>query len=52
MGVAGEIPGDGSTPTMSFGVEGAGQAGRLRALTIAGDFASDPHQASAQAVAR
>jgi glycine/D-amino acid oxidase-like deaminating enzyme len=52
-----EIPGlyfagDGSTPTMSFGVEGAGQAGRLRALTIAGDFASDPHQASAQAVAR
>jgi hypothetical protein len=39
-----EIPGlyfagDGSTPTMSFGVEGAGQAGRLRALTIAEDLA-------------
>jgi hypothetical protein len=40
-----EIPGlyfagDGSTPTMSFGVEGAGQAGRLRALTIAEDLAA------------
>jgi len=32
--------GDGSTPTMSFGVEGAGQAGRLRALTIAEDLAA------------
>lgn len=38
-----EIPGlyfagDGSTPTMSFGVEGAGQAGRLRARMIAEDL--------------
>ncbi|EHB59182.1 FAD dependent oxidoreductase [Mycolicibacterium rhodesiae JS60] len=40
-----EIPGlyfagDGSTPTMSFGIEGAGQAGRLRAHAIASDLTS------------
>jgi phytoene dehydrogenase-like protein len=32
--------GDGSVPTMSFGVEGAGQAGTLRAHTIADDLAA------------
>jgi phytoene dehydrogenase-like protein len=31
--------GDGSTPLQSFGVEGAGQAGTLRAITIAEDLA-------------
>ncbi|OBJ46452.1 hypothetical protein A5630_11600 [Mycolicibacterium mucogenicum] len=52
-----EIPGlyfagDGSTPTMSFGVEGAGQAGRLRALTIAEDLAAISQCEQAQAVLR
>jgi len=52
-----EIPGlyfagDGSTPTMSFGVEGAGQAGRLRAITIAKDLGVDQHREPAEAVRR
>ncbi len=44
--------GDGSTPTMSFGIEGAGQAGRLRAITIAEDLRSRSASARVEAVAR
>jgi phytoene dehydrogenase-like protein len=50
-----EIPGlyfagDGSVPTMSFGVEGAGQAGTLRAITISEDLAAGNGRSVGQGV--
>jgi hypothetical protein len=52
-----EIPGlyfagDGSVPTMSFGVEGAGQAGTLRAITIAEDLAAEAGRTAGQEIAK